>query len=265
MRQMMQGVVLHGTGRKAILEGYSSAGKTGTAQKVDPATHTYSRTKYIASFAGFAPVNNPSIVCVVILDSPIGGHHGGEVGAPVFHRIAQQVLEYLHTPHDMELPPNRLLLAAARPSKDQDVSEGSSDRLGETLDLTEPQETNAAATVPAVPAPQTAAQSAPPVVPAALQQREVVESQPQQAFEKPNNVHAATEPMPKTGTLVLDIEQGGIVVPSFTGKSVRAAIELAEEDGLDLDAVGDGLARDQSPLPGTRVASGAKITVRFAR
>src|SRR5262249_42636695 len=57
MRQMMQGVVLHGTGKRAVLEGYSSAGKTGTAQKVDPATHAYSHTKYVGSFAGFAPVN----------------------------------------------------------------------------------------------------------------------------------------------------------------------------------------------------------------
>src|SRR5258708_29763214 len=61
MRQMMQGVVLHGTGTKAKLIGYSSAGKTGTAQKVDPATHAYSHTKYIGSFAGFAPINNPAI------------------------------------------------------------------------------------------------------------------------------------------------------------------------------------------------------------
>jgi cell division protein FtsI (penicillin-binding protein 3) len=60
MKQMMQGVVLHGTGRKAILEGYSSAGKTGTAQKVDPATHAYSRTKYIASFAGKQSGNHRS-------------------------------------------------------------------------------------------------------------------------------------------------------------------------------------------------------------
>src|ERR1700685_4507603 len=65
MRQMLQGVGLHGTGRKAILEGYTSAGKTGTAQKVDPATGAYSKTKYIGSFAGFAPVNNPQIVVAV--------------------------------------------------------------------------------------------------------------------------------------------------------------------------------------------------------
>src|SRR5215475_153382 len=137
MRHLMEGVVLHGTGKKAILEGYSSAGKTGTAQKVDPATGTYSRTKYIASFAGFAPVNNPAITAVVILDSPVGGHHGGEVGAPVFQRIAQQVLEYLHTAHDVDLPANRQLLLASRQSKDQDLEEGSPDRLGDNLDLAE--------------------------------------------------------------------------------------------------------------------------------
>src|SRR5437868_11051953 len=114
MKQMMQGVVLHGTGKKAILEGYSSAGKTGTAQKVDPATGTYSRTKYIASFAGIAPVNNPAVTIAVILDSPVGGHHGGQVGGPVFQRIAQQVLEYLHTTHYVELPSNLDVFLAQR-------------------------------------------------------------------------------------------------------------------------------------------------------
>jgi cell division protein FtsI (penicillin-binding protein 3) len=72
MRSMMQKVVLEGTGREATLEGYTSAGKTGTGQKVDPATGVYSKTKYVASFAGFAPVNNPQIVVTVILDSAVG-------------------------------------------------------------------------------------------------------------------------------------------------------------------------------------------------
>ena len=111
---MMQKVVLEGTGRKAILEGYSSAGKTGTAQKVDPATGAYSKTKYIGSFAGFAPVNNPQIVVAVILDSAVGLHQGGQVSAPVFKRISQQVLEYLHVPHDLPLAPQHQLLLARR-------------------------------------------------------------------------------------------------------------------------------------------------------
>jgi hypothetical protein len=63
----------------------------------------------------------------------------------------------------------------------------------------------------------------------------------------------------------MDVEQGGIVVPSFIGKSERSAIELAQESGLDLDIIGRGLGQDQSPLPGAHVQSGAKITVRFGR
>src|SRR5438046_5895270 len=110
MKQRMKVVYLHATSKKASLEGYSSACKTGTAQKVDPATGAYSRTKYIASFAGFAPVNNPAITVVVILDSPAGLHQGGQVSAPVFQRVAQQVLAYLHAPHDLDLPKQRQLL-----------------------------------------------------------------------------------------------------------------------------------------------------------
>src|SRR5258707_7996624 len=120
MRQMMQGVVLHGTGTKAKLIGYSSAGKTGTGQKVDPATHAYSRTKYVASFAGVAPINNPAVTIAVVLDSAVGLHQGGQVSAPVFTRIAQQVLEYMHTPHDLEIPASRrtLLASSKTPEKD---------------------------------------------------------------------------------------------------------------------------------------------------
>src|ERR1700677_4367958 len=130
MRSMMQKVVLEGTGRKAILEGYSTAGKTGRGQKVDPNTGAYSKTKYIGSFAGFAPVNNPQIVVAVILDSAVGLHQGGQVSAPVFKRVAQQVLEYLHTPHDLPLAPNHQLLLASR-AKDKDLEEGTPDHPGE--------------------------------------------------------------------------------------------------------------------------------------
>jgi beta-lactam-binding protein with PASTA domain len=63
----------------------------------------------------------------------------------------------------------------------------------------------------------------------------------------------------------MEVEQGGMVVPSFAGKSVRGAIELAEESGLDLDAVGDGTALDQSPAPGMHVATGSRVTVKFGR
>ena len=139
MKRMMQGVILaqHATGKAARLEGYSAAGKTGTGQKVDPATRAYSHTKYVASFAGFAPINDPAVTVAVILDSPVGLHQGGQVSAPVFQRVTQQVLEYLHTPHDVELPPSRQVLLAERRVKDQDVEEGSPDRLGDTLNASD--------------------------------------------------------------------------------------------------------------------------------
>src|SRR5208283_6215749 len=94
---------LFGTGTPARLNGYSSGGKTGTAQKIDPATHTYSKTMHIASFAGFAPVNNPVIAVAVIMDSPKGSYYGASVSAPVFAEVAQQVLEYLGVAHDIDV------------------------------------------------------------------------------------------------------------------------------------------------------------------
>lgn len=266
MKQMMQGVVLHGTGKKAILEGYSSAGKTGTAQKVDPATHTYSRTKYIASFAGFAPVNNPAVTIAVILDSPVGGHHGGEVGAPVFQRIAQQVLEYLHTPHDVDLPANRQLLMAAKQAKPQELEEGSPDRLGDSLEVADSGD-------PLAPIPNSNAKPSPegpmsPVVTAAMRVREPASPPLPEvtvASAQSNSVTSPPNPDRQSGTVVLDAEQGGVVVPSFVGKTVRGAIEMAQENGLDLDAIGSGLAQNQTPMAGTHVPAGAHVTVKFGR
>jgi cell division protein FtsI (penicillin-binding protein 3) len=66
-------------------------------------------------------------------------------------------------------------------------------------------------------------------------------------------------------TVVLDVEEGGIEMPSFIGKNVRGALEAAQAAGLDLDAVGSGVAREQSPQPGARVPAGARVLVRFAR
>ncbi|MGA7168495.1 MAG: penicillin-binding protein, partial [Candidatus Sulfotelmatobacter sp.] len=270
MRSMMQKVVLEGTGRKAILEGYSSAGKTGTAQKVDPATGAYSKTKYIGSFAGFAPVNNPQIVVAVILDSAVGLHQGGQVSAPVFRRVAQQVLEYLHTPHDLPLAPNRQLLLAQTSMKDKDLEEGTPDHPGEPLETAEVNEDSSDQTTDKarVQRSPVAAGSDGKVVQAAIRQTEPV---PANASQQQPNIASAAEAaqdpakQPATGTVVLDVEQGGIEVPSFVGKTVRGAVEAAEDTGLQLEAVGSGVARQQSPPAGTHVAAGAHVTVQFGR
>jgi cell division protein FtsI (penicillin-binding protein 3) len=262
MKQMMEGVILRGTGRKAILEGYSAAGKTGTAQKIDPKTGTYSHTKFIMSFAGFAPVNNPAVTVVVILDSPVTQHEAGWVAAPLFQRVAQQVLEYLHTPHDIELPPSRQVLLAERKVTEQDVEEGSPDRLGDNLDTMADGTPDSTPPTDAGPPLKPSPAASEIVEPAAMRESEPA---PMQKPAAEAQTPAAEESLPTSGTVVLDVEQGGIVVPSFAGKSVRAAIELAEQSGLELDAVGSGLGLDQSPAAGAHVASGATITVKFGR
>ncbi len=265
MRQMLQGVVLspHGTGRRAILEGYSSAGKTGTGQKVDAATGTYSKTKYVASFAGFAPINDPKIAVVVILDSPVGLHQGGQVSAPVFQRITQQALEYLHVPHDVQLPPSRQALLARRDVPDASLEESSPDRLGASLDMAEASETPAA---PAAVKPSTIAAQ---IVPAALAGKEAGRTtQGAATAASSSSAQSGNSPaqkLPGGGTVVLDVEEGGIEVPSFLGKNLRIAIEAAQDAGLDLDAIGSGVAREQSPQPGAHVAAGSRVTVRFGR
>jgi cell division protein FtsI (penicillin-binding protein 3) len=270
MRSMMQKVVLEGTGRKAILEGYTSAGKTGTAQKVDPATGAYSKTKYIGSFAGFAPLNNPQIVVAVILDSAVGLHQGGQVSAPVFRRVAQQVLEYLHTPHDLPLAPNhQSLLAKASLKDDKDLEEGTPDHPGEPLETADVEKNNIAPShTPAIVGAEGN------VVQAALKQPEPppgpiaaakAENLPKPSAESVANNDTASAKPPLTGTVVLDVEQGGIEVPSFVGKTVRGAVEAAQESGLEIEAMGSGIARQQSPLPGTRVAAGAHVTVQFGK
>jgi cell division protein FtsI/penicillin-binding protein 2 len=95
LKSMLEGVVIHGTGRLARISGYRAAGKTGTAQKLDETTGRYSNTRYVASFAGFAPVDNPEVVCVVSIDEPKGAHHGGDVAAPVFARVVAESLMLL--------------------------------------------------------------------------------------------------------------------------------------------------------------------------
>src|SRR5215510_6021315 len=120
LRGMMEGVTLHGTARKAQVEGYTAAGKTGTAQKIDPKTRTYSATKYIGSFVGFAPVNNPAVVIIVVIDEPRGAYHGGDVAAPVFREIAEQILPELSVTPDVETKPAAPLIAdSSRPSASQ--------------------------------------------------------------------------------------------------------------------------------------------------
>ncbi len=270
LKHMMEGVVLRGTGKRAILDGYTSAGKTGTAQKIDASGH-YSHQKHIASFGGFAPVNNPAVTVLIVLDSPQGGYPrdgGGETAAPVFARIAQQVLAYMNVPHDVEVQdPRRMYLRAH--AKEGDVSEGAPDYIaGEQAPVDAPAAAPAQTPAPAPALPQlqnaqvrtvAAAGKPEPKPQSALPSK--LANKPAPAAPQPSNLKL---PEQARGTVVVDVA-GGVLVPDFRGKSLRSALEEAEEAGLELDVSGSGVGQTQSPLAGARIPPGGHVAVQFGR
>ena len=95
MVEILKSVVKNGTGKKAALDGFDVAGKTGTAQKYNMETRSYSSTEFISSFIGFVPADSPRLVILVMIDNPKGLHWGSVVSAPVFQKIAKKALRYL--------------------------------------------------------------------------------------------------------------------------------------------------------------------------
>ena len=123
LTSILSSAVSYGTGAEAALEGYTAAGKTGTAQKVDPVRGGYSRDRVLTSFVGYVPAEDPQIVVLVMVDEPKHLQWGGKAAAPVFRQVAQQAMHYLQVPpsqvHDLPLPatkaPDVVLRQAARP------------------------------------------------------------------------------------------------------------------------------------------------------
>ena len=110
MRTMLKQVVLTGTGKRAQLNGYTAAGKTGTAWKVNSKSKRVDSSKYMSTFVGMAPADNPEIVVAVVMDEPKNGaRDGGMVSAPVFREIAQQLLHELKVPTDAPIKQERLV------------------------------------------------------------------------------------------------------------------------------------------------------------
>ena len=257
MRKMMEGVVLYGTGKGAQLNGYSSGGKTGTAQKVDPATHLYSKTMHIASFAGIAPVNNPVIAVAVVMDNPrVGSYYGAAASAPVFQEVAQQVLEYLGVPHDEELQapkPSKELKRAALHEDDHDQSSEDINALYAAVnDL--PND-DALKSQPADSAPVPDGSKAAVSLPVGLSTRPATNS--------PGPPPGADQPAASGEVVVRSTRQ--LKVPSFIGMSMRQVIVTAAGAGLDVKVSGSGTIREQAPAPGSMVNPGTRVVVRGTR
>jgi cell division protein FtsI (penicillin-binding protein 3) len=287
MRSMMQAIVVEGTGRRGALNGYSAGGKTGTAQKVDAVTHTYSHTKLVASFAGFAPVSNPAISVAVVIDTPtVGTRYGAETSAPVFAEVSQQVLEYLGVPHDQPLKTKKELLVAKKDVVDEAPAESGADLNAMFADVNslpadDPLRTPANAAAAAVVAEKTAA-----IAPKAkVKSSGLLNLLPAKVLSAFQASGGTTSAMPDGGEAAASLsasaikpvvqvkEKGAVVVdagrrvavPSFDGTGLRSVVEKAGAVGLRVQPVGSGLAREQVPVAGTMVPAGTEVVVRFTR
>jgi cell division protein FtsI (penicillin-binding protein 3) len=244
MRQFMEGVVLRGTGRNlANLKGYTSGGKTGTAQVYDHDAKVYTH-RYNASFLGFAPVPNPQVVIAVTMNNTSGGTagYGGPVAAPVFRDVAMTALRILDVPKDL---PDADLRAAAKPEP-TDVNDLAIAGLGEPPADEVDARTDDTARIRAV----SSNTPSPPV--------------PADSAASATESDADRRPFFQAAAVVTT----GPKVPSFRGMSLRQVLEESSANGWPVEvggAVKIGLVREQDPPAGAILPPGKRIRVQFAK
>jgi len=232
MKQFFTAVVERGTGKAAQLGSYSCAGKTGTAQKIDP-SGAYSKSHYVASFVGFAPVERPAITILVVIDTPVGAIYGADVAAPVFKSIAEQTLSYANVPQDT--PSQRPQIVASLPAGIP------GQKLGD-LAGNPPKDSEhfRVATHPVQPA----------------------------SFSRLDSPRASTDREPEAAgtppTVVLD-NGPRVNVPDFSGLAARSVAHDCQKLGLELTLVGSGLAVAQNLPAHTRVPPGTRLVVTLSR
>jgi len=267
MRKMMEGVVLFGTGKGAQLNGYSSGGKTGTAQKIDPATHLYSKTMHVASFAGIAPINNPVISVAVIIDNPKGAsYYGAAVSAPVFAEVAQEVLEYLGVPHDIDVRAPKTTGKKEAVVAEDDAGQDTGDinaLYAAANDLPSDDPLKVGPGAQAAQQTDQSANSAPAASPVAGKDGKAIAGA---AVANPQTNQQATPQAKSASMATVAVNDGKLLkVPSLIGLSIRKVIEQAAAAGLEVQITGNGTVREQAPVAGTMVPPGTQIVVRCGR
>ena len=234
MRQMMEGVVLHGTGKGlANLRGYTSGGKTGSAQIYDFKAKAYTH-HYNASFVGFAPVSNPQIVIAVTLIGTSGGTagYGGPVAAPVFRQVATSGLRMLDVPKD--IPDTSTHLATNEKSNDNDLAIAGLSKSA-PLDFSDP------VSLPRAAAP--------------------LSSLPRASASGPADTSVAES----SQVTMRPARMLGPKIPDLRGLTLRAVLEESAASGFPVEVQGQGMARTQDPPPGGVLPPGTRIRVQFTR
>lgn len=230
VKGVLESVVANGTGRNAYIDGYRIAGKTGTAQKVGAGG--YVPGKYVASFSGFAPADNPQVAMLVVIDEPVGLYYGGQIAAPVFGAVMKDILQYLKVapngtnntkesaPVEHALVPNIINMLVPDAIKElQKVNLNA--RIEETGER-------------------------------------IADQIPKPGSRVPQGSNVLLY------TLTPRYLAGEITVPDCRGSSLREASEVLAEVGLTIKPIGEGTnAIKQDPLPGSKVLPGTTITIFF--
>ncbi|WP_425060769.1 Stage V sporulation protein D [Sporomusa carbonis] len=230
VKEILESVVSQGTGKNAYIEGFKIAGKTGTAQKVGAGG--YLPDKYVASFVGFAPADNPQVAMLVVIDEPVGLYYGGQIAAPVFGAVMKDVLQYL-----------KVSPAPAGSAKNGD-SEGHV-QVPSVINLS---------------------------VPEAMKELEKAGLMPRIEESGDRVADQIPKPgsrMPIGGGVLLytmtpRYAAGEVTVPDLTGRTPREASDMLAQLGLVINPVGaGGKVAKQDPLPGSKVLSGTSVSIYF--
>ncbi|RPI29024.1 MAG: hypothetical protein EHM61_03025 [Acidobacteria bacterium] len=226
MKEALAMVVNVGTGRSASLDGYSSAGKTGTAQKY--INGRYSHDKFVASYVGFAPLLQPRLAAIVVINEPKGQYYGGQVAAPAFGRIMERALMYLNIPQDRPLPSDE-----KGPANKADRPANETARPG--MDLVQAEE------------------------PSWSEEGEVPDNLEATVLSLIGDASGSSE-VPNLVTVSTDLLQ----LPDFTGWNLRDVAGEGARLGLRMRISGAGTAVAQRPPAGSRVARQAVCEVYFS-
>lgn len=234
---LLTNVVFKGTGRNAFVEGYGAAGKTGTAQVVEE-TGGYSNDKYVASFMGYAPAEDPQIAVLVMVAEPSGASYfGSQVAAPAFKSIALDTLRYLKVPERPDLEKPQLPFVFEEPKVKRSMPNVVNYPVEEAQNVLK----NAGFTV--------------------------------QIRGEGKIVYGQT---PTGGAqvlggslVILELQADGsgpaeeITMPDLTGLTMKEAGSVLEKLGLHLNPQGTGVAVGQQEKPGSKVTRGSTITIDF--
>lgn len=239
MIDLMEGVILEGTGANAYIEGYSVAGKTGTAEVVGE-SGGYVEGKYVASFAGIIPADDPQIAILVVVSEPTkGGYYGSQVAAPTFQSLGKNILEYLNVPKEADLPAP----------------------LGYTS-LNTTQATSNTIEVPNV-VGFTSADAVEVLESLGFEvsiaeESGIVKTQSPGAYQFVNKGSLVGITLENPSE-----EENKIMVPDLKGMTIKKAALILNSLGLNLVSSGSGFATKQEPEFGDKVNLGSDIKVSF--